>query len=193
MLGEDRCGDLCRLCLCRIAILLRIACLQGVFQFAGVVLGDLDMALLMALDVGRQRVPEQPYIGIGLSGPAPFRQDHLDLDGHDRGGDPAGTRLRGVADTGREGHLCGAGVARAGAFDLRPMFGKLLLDILQRAAADGKVAVCLDEIGRAGGEGGRSKHQRAEQGSFHHVASRSTLLYGHCRRNGIDPLRITHP
>ncbi|WP_206524836.1 hypothetical protein, partial [Mesorhizobium sp. M7A.F.Ca.CA.001.04.1.1] len=32
----------------------------------------------------------------------------------------------------------------------------------------------------------------AKHGSFHHVASLTTLLYGRCRRNEIDPPGITH-
>ena len=57
---------------------------------ARMVLGDHDMAFLVALDVGRQRVPDQPTSGLGLARPAPPRKDHLGLDRHGGLGDAAG-------------------------------------------------------------------------------------------------------
>ena len=121
-----------------------------------------------------------------------MREDHLDLHGDLRVRDPAGIRRLRVADAGGESHLRGARMPGARALHLGSVFRQLFFDVVQSAAGDAEIAVGLHQIRCACRRGGKRKHQGAEQGTVHHVASSRTLLYGRCRRNGIDFARITH-
>ena len=125
--------------------------LQRLLEHARVVLGDHHMAFLVPLDVGRQRVPDQPDVLLGAARPRPARQDDLGLDRHAGLGDDAPVVALGVADPAGEFHLCGAWMAPAGRLDLGAANVELLLDLLQRRAADRKIAVCLGNARSAGG------------------------------------------
>src|SRR5437899_7325390 len=141
VLGEDGGRDFGGLRLRGCAGLLRINRLQRVLEFAGMVLGDLGMTLLVALDVRRQCVPEEPDVRIGLARTPPLREDHLDGHGDLRVRDPAGIRRLRVADAGGESHLRGARMPGARALHLGSVFRQLFFDVVQSAAGDAEIAV----------------------------------------------------
>ncbi len=126
--------------------------------------------------VGRKRVPEQLHLRIDLAARAPSGQDDTGPDGDLGRDDTAGIRLLGVADAGGEAHLRGAGMPQPRGLHRRSAPVQLGLDLIERAAADGEIAVGLDEHRRPGGKRHGQQDKNTEQGTFHHVASARTLL-----------------
>lgn len=175
-----------------LAVCKRPGSLQRVFQFASVILGNLHVAILMSLDVGKQRVPEEADLGIGMPALAPERQDDLRFHGHDRRVDPARAQLFRVSDPRRKRHLRRPGMAKAGCLYFRSAFGKLRLDFVEGLPANAVVGIGLDDIGCASRTDRSDGEQGRQDKSLHFVASARTLRYGLSRRNG-NPVAQDRP
>ncbi len=110
--------------------------LQRMLQLPGMVLGDDDMAFLVPLDVGFQRIPDQPHIAFRALWPPPLWQDHLGLYADSGLYDAAAAILFAIADAAYELHLRRARMPATGCFHLWAARHQLRFDLVQRAAAD---------------------------------------------------------
>jgi hypothetical protein len=119
------------------------------FQFAGMVFGDDDMAFFVALDVGFQRRPDEADVPVRLGRSTPSRQNNLGLHGDRRGHNLAGIRALRIADMAVEFHLRGAGMSQARALHMRAALREFSLNFVKRRATDREIAVGLGQICRS--------------------------------------------
>jgi hypothetical protein len=113
--GQYRLGDTRDFRFHRRAVRLGTQILHRSLQTACILPGDLGVAFLVALDVGRKGVPDHGKVTIGAPPLGPAGQDDVGVERDARAFDGAAAGLLGIGDAPAELHFRGAGMTRAGA------------------------------------------------------------------------------
>ena len=131
-----------------------IEILQRLFELAGILSGDLGVALLVSLDVALQRIPDQHHVALGALAVGPARQDELGVKLDARILDLA-TPVRQllIADRAAEFHPGRAGMTHVRVGGRRTAAGELAVEVVGGAAADIEILVGFrdDRLRRADG------------------------------------------
>src|SRR5690606_31913444 len=120
-----------------------------------------------ALDVAGKRIPDNPQFLIRTAPVAPTRQNDMRPNCNLHVIDRTATVGLSIANLRGELHIGGAGVAFDRAIYLRTLRMKLVLDLRQRIATDGEIAIAADERCGRGWNGQGSKQRNSKEKAIH--------------------------
>src|SRR5690606_928778 len=134
---------------------------QFALQVARIAAGDLRMALLVALDVGGKRVPDETQVLLGAAPIAPARQDQMGAQRYLGVSNGASVAAFDIGHFAAELELGCSRMAMAGRIGQRAALLQLEIEFLGRLAADAEIAVGLADQGSCFCRTG--KHAESEQ------------------------------
>ncbi len=151
VLIHDGLGDLADHLLQRFAVFLRMERRQLPFERAGMGAGNFRVPFLVALDIGKQRIPDESQLRRGPAAVFPLRQEDAGVQHHLGGSNAAQAVFFDIGEFAAEFDLGGPWMARAGVARQRTVLGKLPVEVGGGFAADRKIGIGLahDGLGKS--------------------------------------------